>query len=96
VLYDVYLLELDADFAPGAVRRVTATEGQEGHVAFSPDGEWLVYTSEQGGITYETPLFPQPQAYGEIYAYRIADGTTVRVTHNWWEDGAPSWARGIR
>jgi Tol biopolymer transport system component len=96
MLYDVYLLELDADFAPGVLRRVTATEGQEGHVAFSPDGEWLVYTSEQGGITYETPLFPQPQAYGEIYAYRVADGTTVRVTHNWWEDGAPSWARGIR
>lgn len=95
-LFDVYLLELDSDFAPGALRQVTATDGQEGHVAFSPDGEWLVFTSEQGGITYETPLFPQPQAYGELYAYRIADGTTVRLTHNWWEDGAPSWTRAAR
>ena len=67
--------------------------GQEGHVTFSHDGEWLVFTSEQGGISYETPLFPQPQAYGEIYAYRIADGTTVRLTHDWWEDGAPAWEK---
>jgi hypothetical protein len=38
---------------------------------------------------------PQPQAYGEIYAYRIADAATVRVTHNRWEDGAPSWEKGL-
>jgi Tol biopolymer transport system component len=95
VLYDVYLLELDENYGVGAVRRVTATKGQEGHVAFSPDGAWLVFTSEQGGISYETPLFPQPQAYGEIYAYRIADGTTVRLTHDWWEDGVPAWERGV-
>jgi Tol biopolymer transport system component len=94
-LYDVYLMELDDDYGVSAIRRVTATAGQEGHVAFSPDGAWLVFTSEQGGINYETPLFPQPQAYGEIYAYRIADGATVRVTHNWWEDGAPVWEKGV-
>ena len=40
-------------------------------------------------------LLPQAQAYGEIYAFRIADGTTVRVTHNRREDGAPSWERGV-
>jgi Tol biopolymer transport system component len=94
-LYDVYLLELDDDYRVRSTRQVTATDGQEGHVAFSHDGEWLVFTSEQGGISYETPLFPQPQAYGEIYAYGIADGTTVRLTHDWWEDGAPAWAKGV-
>jgi len=95
VLYDVYLLDLTDDFGVRTVRRVTDTDGQEGHVAFSHDGEWLVFTSEQGGISYETPLYPQPQAYGELYAYRIADGTTVRLTHDKWEDGAPSWEKGL-
>jgi Tol biopolymer transport system component len=95
VLYDVYLMELDDGYAVRSIRQITATDGQEGHVAFSHDGEWLVFTSEQGGISYETPLFPQPQAYGEIYAYRIADGTTVRLTHDWWEDGAPAWEKGV-
>ena len=95
VLYDVYLLELDDDYGVRSVRQVTATDGQEGHVGFSPDGAWLVFTSERGGVSYETPLFPQPQAHGEIYAYRIADGATVRLTHNWGEDGAPAWERGV-
>ena len=68
--------------------------GHAGRAAL-PDGERLAFTSEQGGIVYETPLFPQPQAYREIYAYRIADAATVRVTHNRWEDGAPSWEKGL-
>jgi Tol biopolymer transport system component len=80
----------------GAVHRVTATDGQEGHVAFSPDGRWLVFTSEQAGIVDETPLYPQPQAYGEMYAYRIEDGATIRLTHNKWEEGVPSWERAAR
>ena len=32
-----------------------------------------------------------PQPYGEIFALRLADGFTVRLTHNKWEDGTPSW-----
>ena len=88
-------MELTDALEVASTRRVTANDVQEGHVAFSPDGEWLAFTSEQGGIVYETPLFPQPQAYGEIYAYRIADAATVRVTHNRWEDGAPSWEKGL-
>ena len=41
------------------------------------------------------PAVSAAAAYGEIYAYRIADAATVRVTHNRWEDGAPSWEKGL-
>jgi Tol biopolymer transport system component len=95
ILYDVYVMDLGEDLSARSIRQVTATDAQEGHVVFSFDGEWLVFTSEQGGIVDETPLYPEPQAYGEIYAYRLADGTTVRLTHNKWEEGAPSWEKGI-
>jgi Tol biopolymer transport system component len=95
VLYDVYLMELTDDLRAQSIRRITATDGQEGHLAFSPDGEWLAFASEQGGISDETPLFPEPQAYGEIYAYRLTDGKLVRLTHNKWEEGVPSWERVI-
>jgi Tol biopolymer transport system component len=95
IVYDVYVMELANDRGVQSIRRVTATDGQEGHVAFSHDGAWLVFASEQGGITDETPLYPEPQAYGEIYAFRLADGTTSRLTHNKWEEGMPSWEKGV-
>jgi hypothetical protein len=37
-----------------------------------------------------------PQMYGEIYAYRLSDGLTVRLTHNKWEEGNPFWQRPAR
>jgi Tol biopolymer transport system component len=74
---------------------VAAAPGQDSHVQFSPDGEWLVFTSERGGINDEEPLVQEvffgPRMYGEIYAYRLRDGRLVRLTHNKWEDGAPFW-----
>ena len=93
--YDVYLLDLQDDGTAGAIQRVTRNDVQEGHIAFSHDGQWLIYASEQGGINDEEPLIQSvvfaPQSYGEMYAYRLADGTTVRLTHNKWEEGVPSW-----
>jgi hypothetical protein len=48
-------------------------------VQFSPDGRWLIYTSEAGGIGDDEPFVQavmlSPPMYGEIYAYRISDGS---------------------
>ncbi len=94
-LYEVYLLDLKGDGTPGPLRRVTHNNVQNGHLAFSYDGKWLIYSSEQGGISDEEPLVQAivfaAQMYGEMYAYRIQDGLTVRLTHNKWEEGVPSW-----
>jgi Tol biopolymer transport system component len=96
-LYEIYLMELRADGSPAAVRRITHNTVQEGHPQFSPDGEWIVFTSEMGGLSDEEPLVQSflfsPQMYGEIYAYQITNGLTVRLTHNKWEDGFPTWVR---
>jgi parallel beta-helix repeat protein len=95
-LYDVYLMSLQPDGSAGAVNRITPGGVQNGHPYFSPDGEWLVFTSELGGISDEEPLVRSfvfgPQMYGELYAYRIADSLLVRLTHDKWEDGFASWA----
>jgi TolB protein len=94
-LYQIFLMELGPNGVPGQVRRLTSSAGQKGHVGFSWDGKWLVFASEEGGISDETPLAPAGQPYGELYAYRISDGVTVRVTHNKWEEGIPSWQGGL-
>jgi hypothetical protein len=78
------------------VRRLTKAPAQVGHPRFSPDGLWIVYTSGEGGLNDEAPintsLMFSPQSYGEIWAYRLADGLRVRLTHDKWEDGEPFWA----
>jgi len=94
-IFDVYLLDLDAkgdaSGVPGKIRRITHDEGQHGHTHYSYDGKWLIFASEAGGISDEHPLAPAAQLYGELYAYRISDGTTVRLTDNKWEEGVASW-----
>jgi TolB protein len=94
-LYEIYLLQLGNN-GQTEPRRITHNDVQEGHVAFSPEGDWLVFSSEEGGINDETPLAPAPQAYGDMYAVRIADGYRVRLTANKWEEGVPSWEHAVK
>ena len=94
-VYEIYLLDLMSDGRPAQRQRITRNDVQEGHLAFSYDGKWLIFTSEQGGINDEEPLVQAilfaPQSYGDMYAYRLQDRSTVRLTHNKWEEGVPSW-----
>lgn len=96
-VFELYLMELDADGTPGTVRRITDTGVRNAHPWFSPDGEWIVFTSLMGGLNDEAPLVQSllfaPQLEGELYVYRVADGRLIRLTHNKWEDGFPSWVR---
>lgn len=92
---DIYLLQLQEDSSPGEIRRITNDPGHDSHPWFSPDGEWIVYSSEQAGITDEEPLVQEilfaPQMYGEVFAIRLSDGLTLRLTHNKWEEGNAFW-----
>ena len=89
---DIYTLQLGPGGAPGTFRRMTDDPGHDSHVQYSPDGEWLVFSSERGGQGDEWPLIPSsPQSYGEIYALRLKDKLLVRLTHNKWEEGPSTW-----
>ncbi|HSB62085.1 MAG TPA: hypothetical protein VLI67_10220 [Vicinamibacteria bacterium] len=94
--FEIYTLDLDREGRPEAPRRATTSPGLDMHPKYSPDGRWIVFASARGGWNDEDPLIPiyNPQPYGEIFALRLADGLTVRLTHNKWEDGTPSWGRG--
>ncbi|MGB5236306.1 MAG: hypothetical protein WBM43_12690 [Flavobacteriaceae bacterium] len=93
---DIFITEREGE-SWSEPKQLTTYEGQEGHAHFSPDGEWLIYTSEEFGINDEQPLIQpyifSPQMYGEITAIRLADGEKFRLTHNKWEDGAPLWLK---
>ena len=93
--FDNYALRIGPDGSPSSMRRLTSDSGQTSHPYYSPDGEWIGYTSERGGINDEEPVVQEvvfaPQMYGDIYIQRLSDGLTLRVTHNKWEDGTVFW-----
>ncbi len=59
--------------AGGAARRFAASEYAEDHAAFSPDGQWIAYTSNQSGRD-EVYVRPWPAA-DEQYQVSTAGGT---------------------
>jgi Tol biopolymer transport system component len=93
--FDNYILQLNADGTPGVLQRITTDPGQDSHPFFSPDGNWISFSSERAGINDEEPMVQEvlfgPQMYGEVFIQRISDGKTMRVTHNKWEEGTSFW-----
>ncbi len=70
---------------------LTHTKGNEAHLAWSPDGERLLFTSSRMGFKDEALLIGAPQPYGEIFVMRY-DGTEVeQLTDDQWEEGTPAW-----
>ncbi len=96
--FEIYTQKINHDGTPGELRRITNSPGQDCHPQFSPDGKWLIFVSERGGINDEEPIIDQvfltPQPYGELYALRLRDGFVQRLTQNKWEDGIPTWGKG--
>jgi Tol biopolymer transport system component len=73
------------------LRRLTNSPGNDGHMAWSPDGEWLLFTSGRKGFKDEVLYTDSPQPYGDIFVMRH-DGTQVQqLTDNQWEEGTPAW-----
>jgi TolB protein len=73
------------------LNQLTHTRGNEAHLAWSPDGERLLFTSSRMGFKDEALLIGAPQPYGEIFVMN-ADGSHVeQLTDDQWEEGGPAW-----
>jgi Tol biopolymer transport system component len=75
--FDNYILAVAPDGSPGTLQRISDHPGQDSHPWFSPDGQWIVYTSERGGISDEEPMVQE----------------VVFGPQNKWEEGNPFWLR---
>lgn len=66
-------------------------KGNQAHMAWSPDGERILFTDSRMGFKDEVLNEDNPQPYGAIFLMRC-DGTDVeQLTDNQWEEGTPAW-----
>ena len=86
--FEIYTIRPDGS----GVRRLTHSGGNDAHGIWSPDGEWIVFSSSRLGWKDEALASDYgPQPYGELLAMR-ADGSGVRqLTDNQWEDALPAF-----
>ena len=93
--YDPEMELYITDPSTGNERRLTDTLGYDAEASFSPDGEWVVFSSMRDG--YDGELTPEeektlevdPSYFGELYRIR-ADGTDLqRLTDTPGYDGGP-------
>jgi Tol biopolymer transport system component len=73
------------------LKRLTFAKGNDAHMTWSPDGEWIVFASTRMGFKDEAIYTDAPQPYGELFVMRYNGKDVTQLTDNQWEDGAPTW-----
>ena len=71
--------------------RLTESKGNDAHMAWSPDGEHIVFASTRMGFKDEGTYTDAPQPYGELFVMRYDGSGLEQLTDNQWEDGTPAW-----
>jgi Tol biopolymer transport system component len=85
--FEVFTIHPDGS----SLKQLTSNHGNDAHLAWSPDGERLLFCSSRMGFKDEVVLIGAPQPYGEVFVMRY-DGTQVeQLTDNQWEEGGPAW-----
>lgn len=75
--WDIWIM----DTLGGNVKKVTSGMGDKTDASFSPNGQYIVYSSNESG-----------EKYANLYIIPVAGGTAIRVTNQNTYDGAPSWS----
>jgi len=75
--WDLWLINPDGT----APQQLTTGSGDKTDASFSPDGQHIVYSSDEGNLPF-----------ANLFVIPVSGGTPVRVTRYNGYDGAPSWS----
>jgi len=79
----------------GALTRLTTAKGYDAESAYSPDGQWIVFTSMRDAYnrtlnaTEQTALEHDPSLFAEIYIMKADGSGQRRLTTEFGYDGGP-------
>ena len=90
--YEIYAVKADGT----GLKRLTHSPGNDAHMAWSPDGEHIVFTSSRMGFKDEVMYTDAPQPYGELFVMRHDGSDVQQLTDNQWEEGTPAWLPWIK
>ena len=62
-------------------QKISSGSGDKTDASFSPDGQWIVYSSNQFGLKF-----------ANLFITSVSEGNAIRITHYEGYDGAPSWS----
>ncbi len=86
--FDIFSIRPDGS----DLKQLTAAPGNDAHCAWSPDGQYILFSSSRLGFRDEAPLYDgAPQPYAELFVMK-SDGSGQHViTDDKWEQGTPAW-----
>lgn len=75
--WDIWIMDTDGSNQT----QITSGTGDKTDASFSPDGQWIVYSSDQGGLEF-----------ANLFAVPVTGGSSTRISFFDGYDGAPSWS----
>jgi TolB protein len=75
--WDIWIMSSDG----ANHQKVTSGPGDKTDASFSPDGQWIVYSSDEFGVEF-----------ANLFITSALGGNAIRLTHYDGYDGAPSWS----
>ena len=93
--YDTAMDIYSYDEKTGAMKRLTDAKGYDAEGSYSPDGQWIVFTSMRDAYNHtltaaeQKKLAEDPSYFGEIYIMRADGSGQKRLTSTPGYDGGP-------